>query len=166
MSRICIAEDSRQKLGKHNLKAEYFEKHGIKVIRSKLAYGDYALMPERAVDTKKDIYELAYDIDSDHQRFKAELVGARDAGCKLYILVENEEGVDSLSTLNEWQEPMYHFEMRKTKSGNPRTRRIEGSRLAKACKTMSERYGATFLFCAPEHAGYFIERLLEKGGGD
>ena len=163
---MILIEDSRQKLGKHDLKAEYFADKGIEVIRSKLAYGDYALMPERAVDTKKDIYELAYDIDSDHQRFKAELVGARNAGCKLYILVENTDGVDSLSTLVEWTEPMYHFEMRKIKSGNANARRIEGSRLAKACKTMSERYGATFLFCAPEHAGYFIERLLEKGGGD
>ena len=163
---MFIVEDTRNKPGKHDIKSDYFKEKGIGVIRSKLAYGDYALMPERAVDTKQDIYELAYDIDSDHKRFKAELIGARDAGCKLYILVENEEGVDSLSTLNEWQEPMYHFEMRKTKSGNPRTRRIEGSRLAKACKTMSERYGATFLFCATDHAGHFIERLLEKGGGD
>ena len=163
---MFIVEDTRNKPGKHDIKSDYFKEKGIGVIRSKLAYGDYALMPERAVDTKKDIYELAYDVDSDHQRFKAELVGARDAGCKLYILVENTDGVDSLSTLSDWTEPMYHFEMRKTKSGNPRTRRIEGSRLAKACKTMSERYGATFLFCAPEHAGYFIERLLEKGGGD
>lgn len=163
---MFIVEDTRNKPGKHDIKAEYFKEKGIGVIRSKLAYGDYALMPERAVDTKQDIYELAYDIDSDHKRFKAELVGARDAGCKLYILVENTDGVDSLSTLVEWTEPMYHFEMRKTKSGNANARRIEGSRLAKACKTMSERYGATFLFCAPEHAGYFIERLLEKGGGD
>lgn len=161
-----IVEDSRQKIGKHDLKGDYFIENGHRVIRSKLPYGDYALMPERAVDTKQDIYELAYDIDSDHQRFKAELVGARDAGCKLYILVENTDGVDSLSTLVEWTEPMYHFEMRKAKSGNTNARRIEGSRLAKACKTMSERYGATFLFCTPEHAGYFIERLLEKGGGD
>lgn len=163
---MVIVEDTRNRLGKHDLKADYFKEQGINVIRSKLMYGDYALMPTVAVDTKQDIYELAYDIDSDHQRFKAELVGARDAGCKLYILVENTDGVDSLSTLVEWTEPMYHFEMRKTKSGNANARRIEGSRLAKACKTMSERYGATFLFCAPEHAGYFIERLLEKGGGD
>ena len=125
-----IVEDSRQKLGKHNLKTEYFEKHDIKVIRSKLAYGDYALMPERAVDTKKDIYELAYDIDSDHQRFKAELVGARDAGCKLYILVENTDGVDSLSTLVEWTEPMYHFEMRKSKS--------KAHRRLKACESLQD----------------------------
>ena len=77
---MVIVEDTRNRLGKHDLKAEYFADKGIGVIRSKLAYGDYALMPERAVDTKQDIYELAYDIDSDHKRFKAELIGARDAG--------------------------------------------------------------------------------------
>ena len=157
---MVIIEDSRQQIGKHNLKNEYFSKSDIKVIRSKLPFGDYALCPHIAVDTKKDIYELAMDIDQDHARFKAECVGARDHQCKLIILVENEDNVIDLFSLSEWSESDGHFQMRKKKSGNARTRKIEGLRLARACKTMSERYDVTFMFCSPQASGRMILELL------
>lgn len=159
---MVIIEDTRQQVGKHDHKAEYFEKQGIEVVRSKLPFGDYALMIQVAIDTKKDIYELAQDIDQDHQRFKRELVSARDSGCKLYILVENCDGVSDLETLSTWRESTEHFAMRRRKTGNPKCRYIEGKRLAKACQTMSERYGATFLFCPPEKSGWMIETILGR----
>lgn len=162
---MVIIEDSRQQVGKHDHKNDYFQEQGITIVRSKLPYGDYAIMPSTTVDTKKDIYELAQDIDQDHERFKAECVGARDSGCKLIVLVENTSNITLLSELANWQEPSDHFEMRKRISKNPRTRRIEGSRLAKACITMSQRYGVEFLFCAPEDAGRIIVELLFMEGG-
>lgn len=159
---MVIIIDTRQQVNKHNHKDEYFESKGISVVRSKLPYGDYALMPTVSVDTKKDIYELAQDIDQDHERFRSELINARDHGCKLYILVENEHHVTSLSNLVHWSEPDGHLAMRKKKSGNSKARRIEGKRLARACMTMQERYGAEFLFCPPEESGRMIVELLER----
>lgn len=156
-----IIEDSRQKIGQHNTKNAYFFEHGISVVRSKLPYGDYALCPQIAVDTKKDIYELAMDIDQQHQRFKKECINARDNGCKLYVLVENDFKIASLCDLSKWVEPDSHFNMRKSKSGNPRTRTIQGERLARACSTMSTRYGVQFLFCSPEQSGEIIIKLLK-----
>lgn len=158
---MVIIEDSRQQVGKHDLKNEYFKEQGVSVIRSKLPYGDYAVCPAVTVDTKKDIYELAMDIDQEHQRFKAECIGAREHGCQLYILVENQDGIIDFLSLSKWVEPDDHFNMRCYKSGNPRTRRIEGTRLARACETMSTRYGVTFLFCKPEESGQRILELLE-----
>lgn len=136
------------------------------MLRSKLPFGDYALMPTISVDTKKDIYELAMDIDQQHARFKAECVGAREHGCQLIILVENDVGIRDLSDLSEWNEPDDHFLMRKHISGNPKTRHIQGSRLARACATMNTRYGVCFEFCAPEQSGERIIELLEGGNAN
>lgn len=157
-----IIEDSRNRLGKHKAKNEWFAEHAVTVHRSKLAAGDYALPPEAAVDTKRDIFELAQDIDQEHARFKSELQLAQRMGTKLFILVENVDGVHSLDDLADWEEPERHFQMRKAKSKNPRCRRISGERLAKACRTMQDRYGAVFLFCEPDESAGNILNLLVR----
>lgn len=158
-----IIEDSRQHKGKHEGKNAWFAEHAVTVHRSKLAAGDYALPPECAVDTKRDIFELAQDIDQEHARFKSELVLAQKMGTLLVILTENEDGVDDLDGLADWEEPMAHFQMRKAKSKNPRSRRISGERLAKACRTMERRYGCRFEFCAPEEAaGRLLNTLVKE----
>lgn len=159
---MVIIEDSRQQVGKHTIKNEYFKAKGINVLRSKLPYGDYALCPQVAVDTKKDIYELALDIDKEHARFKAECVGAKEHDCQLVILVENTDGIRSFSDLSKWAEPDHHLQMRVRKSASSRARRIEGSRLARACETMSTRYGVQFMFCSPDESARIILELLEE----
>ena len=159
MARVLI-EDTRQQKDKHEHKHEWWAREGFTLVRSKLAFGDYCLPPEVAVDTKASIGELAYDIDQEHARFRRELVGARDAGCKLYVLVENVDGIRSLSDLAGWIESQEDFAQRvKAK------RRLVGERLAKACATMEERYGVTFLFCAPEDAARIVSELLGVGHG-
>lgn len=149
-------EDTRQQAGKHEVKHEWWADRGITLVRSKLAFGDYCLPPEVAVDTKASIAELAMDIDREHARFRRELIGARDAGVRLYVLVENDAGVTDLSSLALWTEPDADFRLRKYAQ-----RRIEGKRLAKACRTMSDRYGVMFLFCAPEDAARIVTEILE-----
>lgn len=149
-------EDTRQQAGKHEAKHEWWADQGFTFVRSKLAFGDYCKPPEVAVDTKASIAELAMDIDREHARFRRELIGARDAGVRLYVLVENDAGVTDLSSLASWTEPDADFRLRKYAQ-----RRIEGKRLAKACRTMSDRYGVTFLFCAPEDAARIVTEILE-----
>lgn len=160
---MVIIEDSRQKKDKHTLKHQYFGENNIKVLRSKLPFGDYMSNPSdgTCIDTKMDIYELAMDIDQDHERFRNELIGAREYGFKLIILTENTNNVHSVMDLGGWDESLEHFEMRRLKSRNPHTRRISGVRLARACVTMEKRYGAKFLFCTPEESGQRIVELLE-----
>ena len=163
MDGLTIIEDTRQQAGKHDEKHEGWAAAGVAVIRSKLAHGDYALPPVVSVDTKKDIYEVAMDIDQCHERFRAELKGARDAGTQLVVLVENADGVSSLQDLAGWSESERHFRMRKSKSGNPRARKIEGERLAKACLTMQRKYGVRFEFCRPEEAAARVVQILTRG---
>ena len=153
----ALIEDTRNKPGHHELKHARWEAIGQPPVRSKLAFGDYALVPPVSVDTKKDIQELAMDITQEHERFRAECEGARDAGCRLVVLVENEDGVRDLDCLRKWREPEASFRRRRAKM------RYSGSRIAAACATMRERYGVEFAFCAPEDAADFVLDILGRG---
>lgn len=159
-----LLEDTRQQGSgaddKHATKHECWAAAGVEVVRSKLAWGDYCLPPAISVDTKRSIAEMAQNIDQQHERFRREMVGARDAGVQLVVLVENEDGVDSLAALARWQESDAQFAKRKNAQ-----RRLDGMRLAKACATMQDRYGVRFEFCAPEDAARRVVEILTEGGG-
>lgn len=157
-----IVEDTRQQNhegDKHARKHDDWAAMGVELIRSKLAFGDYALPPAVSVDTKRSILELAHNVDHDHDRFRRELVAARDAGCLLVVLVENEDGVTDLDGLSRWVNPRNAIN-RKNGLRPP----ISGSRLAKACATMQERYGARFEFCRPDEAAKRIVEILMGEG--
>ena len=148
-----IIEDSRQQVGKHALKHEHFEQMHVPFYRCKLPVGDYALPPAVAVDTKASISEIAQNIGGradEHKRFINELKLAQDLGTKLYVLVENTEGVVDIDGLVAWVNPRTQF--------SPKC--IQGPRLAKAMYTIEKRYGCTFMFCAPEEAAEIIIDLL------
>lgn len=157
---VTLLVDTRQQQGKHELKHSYFEAHGFRLVRTKLYVGDYQLVGgTRTCDTKMSILELAADIDQQHERFRQELINARDAGYQLTVLVENSDGVTDLPTLMEWVNP--RNPINKRKGLRPP---ISGARLAKACATMERKYGVRFMFCKPEEAGErVIEILTEEG---
>lgn len=153
-----IIEDTRQQKGKHELKHAWFKDNGVEVIRCKLPFGDYAPPPPIAVDTKKNMEEIAGNIcgtREEHQRFKREVIAARDAGCKLIFLVENENGITSIDQVHKWINPQAIF--------HPDC--VQGARLEKAMKTMRERYGCEFLFCDHSESAGIIKKLLEHYNG-
>lgn len=151
---MVILEDTRQQAQKHELKHDYFASEGIEVVRTKLPFGDYALWGSSiAVDTKANVEEIAQNIGgAEHARFREECKLAKKLGGKLVILIENDDGFDSIDAVTAWVNP----NVRKT------SRSIEGPRLAKAMRTMSERYGVEFMFCRPEEAGKIILELLNE----
>lgn len=151
-----LIEDSRQKRGQHETKNEYWRQAGCSVIRSALPFGDYCEAPSIAVDTKQDIYEIANNIDAQHERFRRECQRARVHGCQLVILIENLDGVSTLDDLAGWRESDEHFDMR----GG--TRRIEGKRLVAAMRTMARRYGVRWEFCTPNDAGRRVIEILSE----
>ena len=134
----------------HELKHKHFEEMGVELVRNMLPFGDYALPPSVSVDTKADMAEIASNIGSDHKRFKRECIAAKEAGCQLIILVENDDGIRSVNDVHTWINPEIIY----------RPRAITGERLEKAMKTMSERYGVRFEFCEPEEAAGRIIDLL------
>ena len=150
---ITIIEDTRQQAGKHELKHKAFDEAGVRVVRCKLPFGDYALPPAVAVDTKKGLGEVAANLTTEHARFRAECVNAFNAGTRLIILTE-EPGISSIDDVESWENPDLQY----------RSTAITGARLAKAMRTMEQRYGVQFAFCDPEDAAAMILKLL--GGAD
>lgn len=148
---MFIIEDSRQKVGQHDIKHACFEQMGVQIIRNKLPFGDYAKAPQISVDTKANMSEIAQNIGSDHKRFKNECIAAKEAGCKLIILIENTEGIKTVDDVHTWVNPDLVY----------RPKAITGVRLEKAMKTMNERYGVVFEFCKPDEAAEKILILLQ-----
>lgn len=146
----AIAEDDRQKAGKHAIKHAAWQRMGVAVHRHRMRCGDYARLDDAAlaraemeggnvkgevgkqlegltksVDTKADIEELAANLKCDHTRFRNECIRAMETGCMLVFVVENRDGVKSLEDLEEWKEPSRHFAIRRKR--NPRAERWLGT---------------------------------------
>lgn len=172
---MIILEDTRQQDSKHNKKKQWFEKNGIEVKRTKLYVGDYTFPKNQSVcvDTKKDIQELIGDIcGKQHERFREELIRAKEADIKLYILVENESitinerkgiyspFIDCLDNLHKFVNPRL-FIWRNGKQLYPTA--TKGITLQKACMTMEKKYGVEFIFCRPYQAAEKVIELLATG---
>ena len=150
---MYIQEDTRQKNDKHNIKHECFTDMSVELVRCKLPYGDYAPVPPVSVDTKENMDEIANNIcGKEHKRFINECKGAKEAGCKLYILVENELNITDISQVHTWINPRAIY--------SPNC--VQGPRLQKAMETISERYGVTFMFCHPSDSAKTIMEILKQ----
>lgn len=142
-----IIEDTRQKLGKHKIKEDFFRLNGINIVRSKLPVGDFARIDDltRIVDTKKDVLELVNNIcGKQHERFRKECLLAQKCGIKLIFLIEEDY---TFETLKKWT--------------SKRTQ-VKGETLVKAMLTMQEKYGIKFMFCDKKDAGECILKILNK----
>lgn len=167
---MILLEDTRNQIGKHDIKHKWFAEHGIEVRRQALYCGDYTLPTDQSVciDTKKDIQELVSDIcGKQHERFRNECIRAQEAGIRLIILTENRGGhikdniiqptITSLAELHRWKNPrLFIFSGGKQKY--PRATR--GVTLQKACMTLKAKYGVEFLFTTPEKSAEKIVELL------
>lgn len=150
----ALIEDTRQKAGKHDIKHNAFDALGVGLIRCKLPFGDYAPVPAISIDTKENMDEIANNIcGKEHKRFINECKFAKEAGCKLYILVENTLDITDISQVHTWQNPRSCYS----------DKCVQGPRLQKAMETIQERYGVTFLFCSPEDSAGKIWEILENG---
>lgn len=108
-----------------------------------------------------------------HGFFHRGLKRAQNSGIRLYILVENEDGVTSFDDLFRWHNPRLDILVNSNqmigfwKNGKPRYKKVQkypyaatGEWLAKACLTMELKYGCKFLFCKPNDSGAKILKLL------
>ena len=159
----AIHVDKRQQKGKHDLKHNALREMGATLVSHSLDVGDYAQAPKCSVDTKRDIYELAACITTQHKRFADECERAKEQGTLLVILTENDQGIANLGDLSRWVEPDDAFEVRCIKSGGTVKKRLVGSTLAKACETMHVDYGVLFAFCRYDETAQRIYRILDWG---
>lgn len=162
---MIIQQDTRQKQKHHLNKEKWFENHGIKIVNSKCIVGDYIIPSDGSisVDTKKDIGELYSNLIQQHDRFVRELSLAQELGIKLYILVENEDGIKDIQGIINWKNPQYFVWLKKQRQGIKCRRPVPNQQLLKMMATIQKKYGCEFVFCSPYEAAERIIELLTKG---
>jgi len=134
---------------------EQFDNLGVNYFRSKLFVGDYQSLdnPRLVIDRKKDLGELCGNVCQQHERFRSELIRAKENGIQLIILVEHGGQIQTLGDVYFWDNPR--------KAVSPKA--INGEALYKSLVTIRDKYGVRFEFCDDFHTGRKIVELL---GGD
>lgn len=168
---IVIIEDSRNKINCHDLKNKYFQEKGIRVLRSKLPFGDYALINDTSlvIDTKQDVMEIASNLFHDHIRFRNEITNANAFGIGIVILIEEKEQYKNLDDVAlRYQIPKWKSNSFAMQDGKWTCRHKKGQpmgqfnveTLVKAMKTMQQKYAVIFAFTTPEKCGEAIIDIL------
>ena len=148
------------------------------------------------IDTKQDLEEVYNNLysskkkpsgkkESDHGRFKDELILAQQIGAKMYVLIEHGGDIKSIddvpkwkywSRIKDWESAIrkqysiprnadFEKEYMELKSHGAPMRKppVSSETMYKAMVTMQEKYGCEFLFCTKEETG---RRIIEILGGD
>jgi hypothetical protein len=168
---LIVYEDSRQKVGKHDAKHAWFEAHGIEVVRKKLDAGDYATDQSNIlVDTKKGLAEVAMDVGRDHKRFAREMERARDAGCRLVILVEVGAPYRTTQDVSRWVNDAckrcdWYRRLMCDPAASGQCRRyrakpMRGTTMARIIQSMETDYGCRFEYVNPRYSARRICELL------
>ncbi len=140
---------------------------GVDFFVSKLYVGDYMSLdnPRLVIDRKKDLLEVAGNITQQHERFRAELIRAKEHDIKLIVLIEHGDDIQSLEDVYFWQSPRTKPSRWIMRDGKPvkipeKGGGVTGEQLFKSMNTMRERYGVSFRFCNKEQTGAMIVKLL------
>ena len=158
-----IVIDSREKERAIKLIKKYFDDNNIKYISSKLFCGDYQFLSNgnRVVDRKQNLSELCQNVCQDHDRFRRELVRAKENGIQLIILCEHGKDIKSLEDVIFWKNPRSEKRVQiDGKWQKVHTKAMKGEVLYKILTTLQDKYGVQFVFCDKENTGSEIVRLL------
>ena len=161
---MTIVIDSREKQKAITKIIAEFDRQGIKHISSKLWVGDYMSLdnPRVIVDRKQNLTEVCSNVCQDHERFRRELILAKENGIQLIILCEHGKDIQSLEDVIFWKNP--RSEKRKKIDGKwqtVQTNAMKGDVLYKILTTLEEKYGVHFEFCDKDETGKRIVELLE-----
>lgn len=147
-----ILIDSREH--QHAIKRilEAFDAAGVRHASTKLYVGDYQEVGNGllVVDRKQNLAEIAGNVCQGHERFRNELIRAKEAGIRIVVLCEHGGQIRSIEDVADWKNP------RLRESPNA----ITGERLYKVLRTISERYGVDFQFCDKKQTGKKIMEIL------
>lgn len=165
---MVIQIDSREHKWEMARVQRQLESLGVKTIVSKLYVGDYQSLDNGrlVIDRKKDLQELCGNVCQQHERFRAELLRAQEAGIQIIILCEHGSDITSLQDVYFWQNPRKHEVKWKTINGRriktvESSKAVDGEQLYKSLITMRDKYGVRFEFCTKDITGKRIKELLE-----
>lgn len=165
---MVIQIDSREHKWEMARVQRQLESLGVKTIVSKLYVGDYQSLDNGrlVIDRKKDLQELCGNVCQQHERFRAELLRAQEAGIQIIVLCEHGPDINNLQDVYFWQNPRKHEVKWKTVNGRKiktveSSKAVDGEQLYKSLITMRDKYGVRFEFCTKDITGQRIKELLE-----
>lgn len=168
MDIMCDSREHKKELARIQ---KQFDRLGVKHFISKLYVGDYMSLdnPRLVIDRKKDLLELCGNVTQQHERFRDELIRAREHGIKIIVLCEHGEDIQELTDVLFWTNPRLKEMDWKMVDGHPQKvqkypNATTGEQLYKSLCTIEERYGVEFRFCTKNRTGEEIVRIL--GGGE
>lgn len=164
-----IQVDTREHAKEWDRIKRHFDSTGVGYIRSKLYVGDYCDIdnPRLVIDRKKNLQELIGNVTQQHERFKAELLRAKENGFKLIILCENGEDIETLEDIIFWHNPRLDQSEWRYEDGHPVRKQLypratTGEQLYKSLVTIRDKYDVEFQFCDKRNTGFKIIEILER----
>ena len=96
---MTIQIDTREHKYEADRIKKQFDAMGVEYFRSKLYCGDYQSLDNGrlVIDRKKDLLEICGNVTTQHDRFRRELIRAKEAGIKIIVLCEHGEGIERLT---------------------------------------------------------------------
>ena len=185
MTDLTIQVDSREKARAIKKILAEFDKQGVKYYISKLWAGDYMSLdnPRLIIDRKQNLSEICANICQQHERFRNELMRAKDNGIKLIILIEHSNRIKRIDDVATWENPRRkkkvkvwiddeicidengeeYWEIGHWETQVIVTKAMTGKTLSEVMRTIEKKYGCEFQFCDKLHAG---KRIIEILGGE
>lgn len=164
-----IQVDTREHVKEWERIKGQFDALGVQYFRSKMYVGDYQSLdnPRLVIDRKKDLQEICGNVCQQHERFKAELLRAKEQEIKLVILCEHGADIKSLEDVYFWQNPRKYQIRWRTVNGKRvkdviSAKAVDGNQLYKSLCTIRDRYNVDFVFCRKEETG---QKIIEILGG-
>lgn len=168
---ITIVQDTREKISKHDSIEKPLKEKGIKLLRSKLPFGDYAILNDYsiAVDFKQNFLEIEGNLTKEHARFRNEIINANNFGIGLVILIEEEIQYNNLDDVAaRYKIPKWKSTTFQMVNGKKQVKHRKGQPMAffnvetiiKAMKTMQQKYAVIFMFTTKEKCGEAIIDIL------
>lgn len=159
--------DTREKPKELARIAKQLDRMGVKYFKSKLYVGDYMSLdnPRLVIDRKKDLLELCGNVTQQHERFRDELIRAKEHGIKLVVLCEHGDDIQELEDVIFWVNPRSEEMEWRIVNGHPMKvykypKATRGDQLYKSLCTIKDRYGVEFRFCNKTETGAKIVEIL------
>ena len=162
-----IQIDTRERKSELTRIERQFNQLGVQSFRSKLYVGDYQSLDNArlVIDRKKDLLELCGDVAQQHERFRAELMRAKEAGIHIVILCEHGDDIKTLEDVYFWINPRTIPTEWVMQDGHPvkvakSPNGVTGPQLYKCLTTIRDRYDVEFVFCSKDETGARIVQIL------
>ena len=162
---MTIQVDSREKAKAIKKILNTFDDSGVNYYVSKLYCGDYMNLdnPRLIIDRKQNLSELCSNCCQSHDRFRNELIRAKENGIQLVILCEHGKGVESLEDVFFWENPRSKKRIKNNgKWETVPTKATTGETLYKILSTLQRKYGVRFEFCTKDETGKRIVEILSE----